>query len=159
MAFKSLNETRSEKTKRLDAIPMSHLKEVLASTVAQGKLRQRKLPLKFTLQCLPLSTNMMSGRNKTFETKSYIEYKTLIAKEAGGTYGVTKGDKFKMIVDVGFSSRASDLDNVFKPLLDSITRSIDDTFDDKMVYEINANKEIVKKGYEYIKVRMSLLED
>lgn len=157
--FKSLNETRTEKTKRLKTIPMTHLKDVLASTVEKGKLRKGTLPLKFKLQCLPLSTNMMSGRNKTYETKEYIEYKTMIANVAGGTYGVSKGDKFKLVVKVGFSSKAADLDNVFKPLLDSITRCIDDTFDDKMVYKISAKKEIVKKGHEYIDVWLGRLEE
>lgn len=159
MVFKSLNETRSEKTKRLESIPMNHLKDVLASTVEQGKLRQRTLPLQFTLQCLPLSTNMMSGRNKTYETKPYIEYKTLIAKEVGGTYGVQKGDQFKLVLRAGLSSKAADLDNLFKPLLDSITRCIDDAFDDKMVYKISAKKEIVKKGHEYIDVWLGPLEE
>lgn len=156
--FKSLNETRTEKTKRLKTIPMNHLKDVLASTVEKCKLRKRTFPLEFTLQCLPLSTNMMSGRNKSYETKEYIEYKALVAKVAGGTYGVQKSDKFELRVEVGFSTKAADVDNIFKPLLDSITRSIDDIFDDRMVYKVSAQKHIVKKGQEYIKVHLDLWE-
>lgn len=158
MEFKSLNETRSEKTKRLKAIPINHLRDVLASTWETTKGRPRSLPLQFRLQCLPLSTNMMSGRNKTYETKEYLEYKTLIAHEIGGTYGVKKGDEFKLVLRAGLSSKAADLDNLCKPLLDSITRSIDDVFDDKMVYKISAQKEIVKKGHEYIDVWLGHLE-
>lgn len=156
--FKSLNETRTEKTKRLKTIPMRHLKEVLASTIEQGKRLERDLPIEFTLQCLPLSTNMMSGRSKTFETKEYQEYRTQIAKVAGGIYGVQKSDKFELRVEVGFSSKRNDADNILKPLLDSITGCIDDAFDDSQVYHIEVDKLIVKKGQEYIKVYLGLWE-
>lgn len=159
MVFKSLNETRSEKTKRLEKIPMNHLKDVLASTVETVKQRPRDLPMKFTLQCLPLSTNMMSGRNKTYETKTYIEYKTHIAEAVGGNYGLPKGAKYKMTVKVGFSSKLADVDNIFKPLLDSITRCVDDTFDDRMVFKVSATKEIVKKGHEYIDVWLDYITE
>jgi Holliday junction resolvase RusA-like endonuclease len=48
----------------------------------------------------------------------------------------------------GFSNKASDLDNPVKLLMDIAQKKYG--FDDKMVYEMNVRKCIVKKGEEFI---------
>jgi len=57
-------------------------------------------------------------------------------------------------IEVGFSSRASDLDNVFKPLLDTL-QHIYENFNDNKVYQIQATKFIVPKGSEFIRLRVT----
>jgi len=48
----------------------------------------------------------------------------------------------------GFSNKASDLDNPVKLLMDIAQKKYG--FDDKMVFELNVRKCIVKKGEEFI---------
>ena len=63
-------------------------------------------------------------------------------------------------VDVvaGFSNRGADLDNVIKPILDTYQLIYDD-FNDNKVYKINLEKEIVKKGEEFLDVTFRKIED
>ena len=54
---------------------------------------------------------------------------------------------------VGMSSKNADLDNIFKPLIDTI-QALYEEFNDNKVYTIKARKEIVPKGEEFITVRI-----
>lgn len=157
MEFPMSNETTTELSRRLKGIQRKKLVEDLEVAIKERKGKSKELPLQFTLQCIPLSTNKMSGARKTFETKEYLNYRRLIALKASGTYGISKKDKFILYVEVGYSNKRADADNCLKPLLDSIVACIDDDFDDCQVYRIEVDKVIVKKGQEYIKVRMELL--
>lgn len=157
--FEIPNETAKEEAQRLKGVTRKHLEDTLALTIERVKQRERQLPLDVTVQCRALSTNKMSGRRKTYETKEYLSYRDLIARKFGGHYGIQPNQKFRLRIEVGFSNRASDLDNVMKPLLDSMTASMDDDFDDKQIYEIVAHKRLVKKGQEYIRVKMSLIPE
>ena len=56
-------------------------------------------------------------------------------------------------IDAGFSTRAADIDNVLKPLLDTF-QSIYDDFNDNKVYGLTATKYIVPKGKEFLVVRI-----
>ena len=56
-------------------------------------------------------------------------------------------------ISVGLSSKAADLDNVIKPLLDTF-QSIYSEFNDNKVFHIEARKEIVEKGKEYMNVHV-----
>jgi len=58
-------------------------------------------------------------------------------------------------VEAGLSNRAADLDNVIKPLLDTY-QSMYPEFNDKYVYHIKLDKVIVKKGEEYLSVKIDL---
>lgn len=155
----SLNESRTEKTKRLKTIPRSRLEEVLRQTLSEVKDRRRELPLEFNLQCLPLSTNMMSGRSKTYETKEFLEYRNLVAHVAGGTYGITKDMQFRADVVVGYSNKRADADNCLKPLFDAITACVDSEFDDSQIYRIDVTKKVVGKGHEFISLCLDLYDE
>ncbi|AHK11893.1 hypothetical protein CHOED_033 [Vibrio phage CHOED] len=157
MEFPIPNESASEQSKRLKNVPRKELEETLKETLERVKERKRKLPIEFVAQVLPLSTNKMSGARKTYETKEYLCYRDVIARVAGGTYGISKTDKFLLTVEVGYSNKRADADNCLKPLLDSITACVDDSFDDCQVYRIEVDKVIVKKGQEYLKVILSLM--
>jgi len=56
--------------------------------------------------------------------------------------------KLKLVIVFGFSSKLSDIDNGLKPLLDILQKKYN--FNDRDIYQLNVNKEIVKKGSEFI---------
>ena len=157
--FDMPNESATEQTQRLKGIRRQDLVTGLAATVEAVKSRMQKLPMEFLVQTRPFSTNKMSGARKTYESKEYLEFRDLIARKAGGTYGITGNERFKLVLVAAFSNKRGDLDNTFKPLLDSIVGSVDDTFDDSQVYAIEARKRIVPKGQEYLQVRLEIIPE
>lgn len=106
----------------------------------------------------PLSANKMHYAKFKKDTKEYREYKGEIFSLLGGkSYDFTEDDKFKLSLVVGYSSKLSDLDNAFKPLLDSMQLAMG--FDDRQVFQIDSLKDHVKKGDEYIMVRLEKITD
>lgn len=159
MEFPIPNETATEQSRRLKTVLRKTLEENLGITIKARKGRTKSLPLEFVVQTRPFSVNKMSGVRKTYETKEYLEFRELIARVAGGTYGFTGKEKLRLIVHAGFSNKRGDLDNVFKPLLDSMVGCMDDVFDDHQIYEIQSRKRITKKGHEYLWVRVEVIEE
>ena len=53
----------------------------------------------------------------------------------------------------GFSSTLSDIDNPLKPILDVLQKKY--RFDDKQIFELKVKKEIVKKGEEFIELKIN----
>ena len=68
---------------------------------------------------------------------------------------VPQGRLFLKIV-VGYSNKASDIDNCVKPFLDVLQEKYD--FNDKRVYLLEVEKEDVKKGAEFIDFDISSLD-
>ena len=62
-----------------------------------------------------------------------------------------KDMRLKMTIHVGFSNRASDLDNIIKPTLDIMQTWFG--FDDKIVIHIEAHKHVTSRGRDYIYVK------
>jgi len=60
---------------------------------------------------------------------------------------------YSIDVVFGYSSRASDIDNGLKSLLDCLVKKYG--FDDREIYSMNVKKEIVKKGDEFIKFQIN----
>ena len=56
---------------------------------------------------------------------------------------------YKLIIEFGLSSKLQDLDNCIKVFQDCLT--VKYNFNDREIYEIQANKYNVPKGQEYIK--------
>jgi Holliday junction resolvase RusA-like endonuclease len=56
---------------------------------------------------------------------------------------------YKLVIEFGLSSKLQDLDNCIKVFQDCLT--VKYNFNDREIYEIQANKYNVPKGYEYIK--------
>ena len=56
---------------------------------------------------------------------------------------------YKLIIEFGLSSKLQDLDNCIKVFQDCLT--VKYNFNDREIYEIQANKFNVAKGEEYIK--------
>ena len=61
-----------------------------------------------------------------------------------------------LVVDVGMSSKLSDLDNVLKPFIDCLQKKYD--FNDKWIYKLTASKKDVKKSEEFIEFDLRGME-
>ena len=105
----------------------------------------------------PFSANKMHYRDGKIDTKEYKEFRSNIRELLEGDYGIKPTDKLRLTLIVGYSSKLADLDNAFKPLLDSMQPCMG--FDDRQVFEIKAMKNHVKKGEEYIMLRLETMTD
>ena len=108
--------------------------------------------MEFRLNVKPLSANRMYYRNKN-KTREYREYQQEILDEMRGVDWEYEDVPVSFYISVGVSSKAADLDNVIKPLLDTF-QAIYEKFNDNKVFRIEAEKEIVEKGKEYVNVKV-----
>lgn len=99
------------------------------------------------IQIKPLSVNE-AWRGKRFKT---VKYKDWIDNAIIQLKAIKQPEtsKLKLIVTFGVSSKAADIDNPLKPLLDLIQRKYQ--INDNRFYKLEVTKEIVKKGSEFIK--------
>jgi len=117
-----------------------------------GKVLEVHLPVK------PFSANRMHYANKKVDTKDYKVFKEKMSHELKPYhFKVDANDKYKLSLIVGYSSKLSDLDNAFKPTLDSMQLALG--FDDRQIFEIEALKEHVKKGEEFMMIRLETLTE
>jgi Holliday junction resolvase RusA-like endonuclease len=94
----------------------------------------------------------MSGKR---DTKEYREFKGDIKSLLGDLkLTLDKDEAVKFTLVVGYSNSLSDLDNCFKPLLDSMQIALG--FNDRQVFAIEALKDKTKKGEEYIMIRLEV---
>lgn len=49
---------------------------------------------------------------------------------------------------VGYSNSSADIDNCLKPFIDCLQKKYD--FNDRTIYKLSVEKQIVKKGFEFI---------
>ena len=103
----------------------------------------------------PVSVNeawQLKGFRK-FKSKKYKEYQAEFDKQLEDTAWPFKPDMLlDVIVRVGFSNKLSDLDNALKPLFDTLSTKYG--WNDNKIYSIEAYKEIVPKGKEYLDVKI-----
>ena len=95
----------------------------------------------------------MYYRSKRKKTAEYLAYQEEVRDELMGVEWSFGNEPVTFIIRVGFSSKVADLDNIMKPLFDTFQVIFDD-FNDNKVYRIEAEKEIVDKGKEYLHVRI-----
>lgn len=100
----------------------------------------------------------MTGRNKTYKTADYERYQNEIRDELMGIEWPFGSDPVRVTFIAGMTTRAADLDNIMKPLLDTY-QVIFDGFNDNKVYELHGHKEIAGKGNEYLEVTIERIED
>lgn len=101
------------------------------------------------LNIKPLSVNK-AFQGRRFKTNAYKEYEANMLSMLPEL--VVPEYPLKLLIEVGFSSRASDLDNMLKQTIDILCKRYN--FDDKHIYEIFARKVIVNKGCEFIAFRI-----
>ena len=116
-----------------------------------------KVILEVKLWQKPFSANQMHYMKYKRDTAKYKRFQCDIHEAIGGVYPISPDDKLKLSLVTGYSSKLSDLDNAFKPLLDSMQKSMG--FDDRQVFEIEALKDHTKKGEEYIMIRLETITD
>ncbi len=95
-----------------------------------------------------MSVNL-AWQGKRFKTPAYKEYESsmlLMMPKAK----IETDEMLRVEFFFGFSNKASDLDNPVKLLMDIAQKKY--SFNDKMVFELNVRKCIVKKGEEFIQM-------
>ena len=104
--------------------------------------------ISFKLNEKPLSINE-AWQGKRFKTPAYNAYeKAMLLLMPKGKIDVDQMLRIEFFF--GFSNKASDLDNPVKLLLDIAQKKYG--FNDKIVFELNVRKCIVKKGEEFIQM-------
>ena len=94
----------------------------------------------------PLSVNQV-WQGRRFKTPIYKQYEKDLLLLLPAKKINTKA-KLKVELTYGFSSKAADIDNPCKPILDVLQKKYG--INDNKIYELNQKKEIVKKGKEFI---------
>ena len=100
----------------------------------------------------------MYWRGKRVKTKEYMDYQNEVRDEMMGIEWPFGSSPVSFWFKAGLSARQADLDNLLKPLLDTFQNVFDD-FNDNKVYYLEAHKDIVPKGEEYVNVRIERIED
>ena len=100
----------------------------------------------FRLAIKPLSTNEMHIGAKRDSAK-YRKWSAQAGRQLPKLDSIDWTKPLKVHVDVLFRRRSSDLDNIWKPLLDMLQRHIPD-FNDNKVVKMSANKFITKDDDE-----------
>lgn len=101
----------------------------------------------------PLTVNQ-AWKGRRFKTKDYKAYEQelwyLLPNQ-----NIPKG-KLDLEIDVAYSYKGSDIDNFLKPFLDVLQKKY--IFNDSLIYRLNVEKKIVKKGQEYIDFKIKPYE-
>ena len=102
----------------------------------------------------PLSVNE-AWQGKRFKSDKYHAYETemLVRLPAGKL----PPPPYRVYYEFGLSNRQADFDNPCKPLGDILQKKYG--FNDNQIYEAHIVKHIVKRGSEYIKVKIEHLYD
>ena len=98
------------------------------------------------IQIKPLSVNE-AWQGQRFKTRSYQDYERRALLLLPPILDIPAGD-LSIILEFGFSNRASDLDNPVKPIMDILQKRYG--FNDAQVMHYQLIKKIVPKGSEYI---------
>lgn len=102
--------------------------------------------LKVKLNIKPVSSNRIwAGRR--FKTPLYHDFEEEMFLILPKKFKVPEG-KLEVYYKFGFSSKLSDVDNPIKPLTDVLQKFYG--FNDKQIYKLVVEKELVKSGEEFI---------
>ena len=93
-------------------------------------------------------------QGRRFKTEDYEDYELELFYLLPKTLQIPKG-KIKLEIIFGFSSRGQDIDSSLKPTIDILQKRY--LFNDNRIYKLEVEKVIVKKGSEYISLRLKKL--
>jgi Holliday junction resolvase RusA-like endonuclease len=97
---------------------------------------------------------MWNRRGKTtFKSADYLQYQNDIRDQLIGTDWPFGSGQVSFNIIAGLSNRGADLDNVIKPILDTY-QGVYEEFNDNKVYNIELEKRIVKRGREFLDIRI-----
>lgn len=97
------------------------------------------------LQIKPLSVNN-AWQGKRFKTNDYKKYEEDLLLMLPKIKIINP--PYRLNITVGFSNKASDLDNVLKPFLDILQKKY--SINDKHIQILHVEKEVVTKNNEFI---------
>lgn len=104
---------------------------------------------------VPLSVNQ-AWKGRRYKTDKYKKYENdvliLLPKRK-----INSISKLSVDITYSFSSKASDVDNPTKLILDILQKKY--FFDDCAIYDLHLHKEIVQKGKEKILIKITELDD
>ena len=98
------------------------------------------------IEIKPLSVNK-AWQGRRFKTKMYKEFEEYFLMLLPSNYKIPSGG-LRLYLEYGFSSKASDVDNPTKMVVDVLSKKYG--FNDNRIYSLRLEKKIVKKGSEYI---------
>ena len=100
------------------------------------------------IEIKPLSVNE-AWQGRRFKTEKYKNYEKLLLFSLPPSK--TNWDKIPidLTLSIGFSNVASDIDNAVKPFIDVLQKRY--KFNDKYIFRLIVEKEMVTKGKEFIK--------
>lgn len=106
------------------------------------------------LDVKPLSVNEV-WKGRRFKTDAYKRYEKTLLTLLPNSLKVAEC-RLKIVYHYGFSNSNSDIDNPCKPITDILQKKYG--FNDRQIYEMHIFKEVVKKGDEYIKIKIECLD-
>lgn len=109
--------------------------------------------IEFKVNIKPLSVNE-AWKGRRFKTDKYKGFERQMVLTMPVTSKRFK-NSLKIEITFGFSNTLSDIDNPLKLTLDCLQKKYG--FNDRDVYELNVKKEIVKKGFEFINLKITEL--
>lgn len=98
----------------------------------------------------PLSVNK-AWQGKRFKTTDYHKFQKSMLLMLPKLKNDFKGN-LRVEIKYGFSSKLADIDNPCKLVLDCLVKKYG--FDDRQIFQLYQEKEIVKKGNEFIKFKI-----
>ena len=102
-----------------------------------------------TIPMKPMSVNR-AWQGRRFKSDEYEAYeKEMLVRLPAGRF---PEPPYRIYYEFGFSRRDSDYDNPVKPTQDVLQKKYH--FDDKEIFEAHIRKVLVKKGKEYVKVKV-----
>ncbi len=123
-------------------------KDIASFYSERGYYLKKKDKMKINIK--PISVNKC-WQGRRFKTKSYKQFEKDLLALLPNDYEIPTGD-LKIALKWGFSSKLSDWDNPIKPIQDILQKKYD--FNDCRIFRATVEKEIVKKGEEYIEFKI-----
>lgn len=101
--------------------------------------------MKYKIDIKPLSVNK-AWQGRKFKSKDYKNYITELTMKLPDFE--LPEEPYELVITWGFSSVASDIDNPSKPFIDVLAAKYG--FNDKRIFRLVIDKQIVKKGEDFI---------
>lgn len=102
----------------------------------------------------PLSVNE-AWQGRKFKTDKYKKYEEVLLMMLPNIDIDFDKQPLELFIEVGFSNKASDIDNVVKPFVDILQKKYE--FNDKYIYRLLVEKKDVSRGDEYIEFYLRIL--
>jgi len=99
------------------------------------------------VQIKPLSVNQ-AWQGRKFKSPLYKEYEKEVLLKLPAYKLKWIAEPLEVSMVVGLANMASDVDNVVKPFVDILQKKYD--FNDKYIFRLIVEKQIVAKGHEFI---------